>query len=137
MASSTYLLFFPFLVVFVCLSNVAAITPPINASLLPIVHTKFGAVQGFLDNATTPVPLQKWYGIRYGQDTSGTNLWCAPKQPAFDDLVFNATAFGPACMQRRPPATAGAGTEIQSEDCLRVNVIAPLGAKRLPVYIYS
>ena len=101
------------------------------------VRTTSGNVLGFLDNATVPgTPLQKWYGIRYAQDTSGANRWRPPK-PFVDTSgsVFNASAFGPACLQGR--ADGGNGTSVQSEDCLRVNVIAPAGAKNLPVYIYS
>ena len=104
-----------------------------------LIQTRAGPVQGFLDNTTTPnTPLRKWYGVRFAQDTSGANRWRPPK-PALShkNEIFNATAFGPACMQGRPPATAGAGTSVQSEDCLRINVVAPAGAKGLPVYLYS
>ncbi|KAI5119966.1 hypothetical protein M0805_004346 [Coniferiporia weirii] len=101
-----------------------------------LVHTTSGSVLGYLDNTTTSVALQKWYGVRYAQDTSGTNRWRPPKP--FTDTsgaVFNASQFGPACLQGR--ANGGNGTSVQSEDCLRINVIAPTGAKDLPVYIYS
>ncbi|EJD07139.1 carboxylesterase [Fomitiporia mediterranea MF3/22] len=101
-----------------------------------LVNTTSGPVLGFLDNATTSVPLQKWYGVRYAQDTSGANRWRPPK-PFVDTSgnVFNASGFGPACLQGR--ADGGNGTSIQSEDCLRINVIAPVNATNLPVYIYS
>ncbi|KAL0061259.1 hypothetical protein AAF712_011917 [Marasmius tenuissimus] len=49
--------------------------------------------------------------------------------------IFNATVYGPACLQGR--ADGGNGTSLQSEDCLRINIIAPAGARNLPVYIYS
>lgn len=108
---------------------VRATDPPL------VVKTTSGKVQGFLDTSTTSVPLHKWYGVRFAQDTSGANRWLPPK-PYFDRTsTFNATAFGPACLQGR--ANGGNGTSVQSEDCLRINVIAPVGAKNLPVYIYS
>lgn len=100
-----------------------------------LVNTTSGKVLGYLDTTTTSVPLQKWYGVRFAQDTSGANRW-QPPQPFFDGKdVFNASAFGPACLQGR--TDGGNGTSVQSEDCLRVNVIAPVGAKDLPVYVYS
>ena len=102
-----------------------------------LVSTSSGLVYGFLDNTTViSTPLQKWYGVRYAQDTSGANRW-TPPQPVTETtgIIFNASEFGPACLQGR--VDGGNGTSIQSEDCLRINIIAPLGAKDLPVYIYS
>lgn len=100
-----------------------------------VVQTTSGKALGYLDTTTTSVPLHKWYGVRYAQDTSGANRW-KPPQPFFDgENIFNATQFGPACLQGR--TDGGNGTSIQSEDCLRINVIAPVGAKNLPIYIYS
>ncbi|KZT40310.1 alpha/beta-hydrolase [Sistotremastrum suecicum HHB10207 ss-3] len=100
----------------------------------PIVATTSGLVQGYLDTNTTSTQLHKWYGVRFAQDTSGNNRW-KPPQPYFGTGIFNATAFGPACLQGR--ANGGNGTSVQSEDCLTVNIIAPVGAKNLPVYVYS
>ena len=110
-------------------TNIVAAADPL------LVQTTSGKVRGYLDANTTSVPLQKWYGVRFAQDTSGANRWRPPK-PFFDGTsVFNATGFGPACLQGR--TNGGNGTSVQSEDCLRINVIAPVGAKNLPVYIYS
>ncbi|OCB92268.1 ABC protein [Sanghuangporus baumii] len=109
----------------------------VSASNPLLVRTTSGPVLGFLDNTTVPTtPLQKWYGIRYAQDTSGARRWRPPKRFVDNSgRVFNASEFGPACMQGR--TDGGNGTSVQSEDCLRINVIAPIGAKDLPVYIYS
>ena len=109
-----------------------------NLTLLPPLATTSGRVQGYLDTNTTSTHLQKWYGIRFAQDTSGQNRWKPPQPytgPANNSEIFSATQFGPACMQGR--ADGGNGTSVQSEDCLRINVIAPLGAKDLPIYVYS
>ena len=67
-----------------------------------LVHTTSGLLQGFLDTETTDVPLKKWLGVPYAADTSGANRW-RPPQPvaAAPGKVFNASAFGPACMQGR------------------------------------
>ncbi|THH26541.1 hypothetical protein EUX98_g7647 [Antrodiella citrinella] len=99
-----------------------------------LVSTSSGLVQGFLDTTTTSIPLSKWLGVFFAEDTSGANRWTPPKK-TFRSGVQNATQFGAACMQGR--ADGGNGTSIQSEDCLVVNIIAPQGAKGLPVYLYS
>lgn len=125
-----------------CLSKLVAVflllassSIAVRAADTPLVQTTSGKVQGFLDTNTTSVPLHKWYGVRFAQDTTGANRWLPPK-PYFDGTaIFNATVYGPACLQGR--ANGGNGTSVQSEDCLRINVIAPVGAKNLPVYIYS
>ncbi|KAK7685924.1 hypothetical protein QCA50_010733 [Cerrena zonata] len=99
-----------------------------------LVHTSSGPVQGFLDTNTTSVALQKWLGVPFAADTGGQNRWRPPKS-VFHSRVFNASAYGPACLQGR--ADGGNGTSVQSEDCLAVNIISPQGAKKLPVYVYS
>jgi carboxylesterase type B len=128
-----------------CLSAYAFATPlayPPSALAFSslTVNTTSGPITGFLDSTTTSTHLLKYYGIRYASSTSGSNRWAPPK-PYFDPDLFNATEFGPACMQGR--ADGGAGTSVQSEDCLRVNVIVPvLDGKGnedglLPVYVYA
>ena len=109
-----------------------------TASNKLLVHTTSASVLGFRDNTTIPnVTILKWLGIPYAQDTSGANRWrppqlLRPQGPKENVLVANQ--FGPACLQGR--ADGGNGTAVQSEDCLRINVLAPENAKGLPVYIY-
>ncbi|KAG8678119.1 hypothetical protein FRC08_018060, partial [Ceratobasidium sp. 394] len=110
-------------------------TASIQTSSL-VRKTTSGPVLGYRDNVTiTNTTINKWLGIRYAQDTAGSNRW-RPPQRVFPSTgsVFNATQFGPACLQGR--ADGGNGTAVQSEDCLRINVFAPESAKGLPVYIY-
>ncbi|KAG8777340.1 hypothetical protein FRC12_000429 [Ceratobasidium sp. 428] len=99
-------------------------------------RTTSGSVLGYHDNVTIPdTTINKWLGIRYAQDTAGSNRWRPPQRVLPSTrAVFNATQFGPACLQGR--ADGGNGTAVQSEDCLRINVFAPANAERLPVYIY-
>ncbi|CAA7260352.1 unnamed protein product [Cyclocybe aegerita] len=120
------------LVSLACLAY-SAITP--GPDLL--VHTTSGRVRGFLDSTTTNVELKKWLGIPFAEDTAGQNRWRPPKplKPTRDSIL-NATTYGPACLQGRS-ADGGNGTSIQSEDCLRINIIAPSNASDLPVYLYS
>lgn len=102
-----------------------------------VVQTTSGRVAGFTDTKTVSnVTLNKWLGIPFAADTSGPNRW-RPPQPVrvlSNHTVFNASAYGPACLQGR--ADGGNGTAIQSEDCLSINIIAPANATNLPVYIY-
>ncbi|PPQ86399.1 hypothetical protein CVT25_003579 [Psilocybe cyanescens] len=102
----------------------------------PIVRTTSGLVRGYVGSTTTPVALNKWLGVPFAEDTSDANRWRPPipiKTTSQD--IFNATVYGPACLQGR--ADGGNGTSVQSEDCLRINIIAPADAKNLPVYLYS
>ncbi|KXN86032.1 Para-nitrobenzyl esterase [Leucoagaricus sp. SymC.cos] len=101
-----------------------------------IVGTSSGLVKGYLDTTTTPgAPLLKWLGIRFAQDTSGRNRWRSPQRIKPSVGVFDASKYGPACLQGR--VDGGNGTAIQNEDCLRINIIAPANATNLPVYLYS
>ncbi len=67
-----------------------------------LVKTTSGFIQGFLDTNTTSVPLNKWLGVPYADDTSGENRW-RPPQPVKVKAgqVINASAYGVACMQGR------------------------------------
>lgn len=66
-----------------------------------IVSTTSRPVQGYSDTNTTSVKLNKWLGIPFAQDTSGKNRWRAPQHLLVSRKIFNATAYGPACMQGR------------------------------------
>ncbi|EAU92008.2 carboxylesterase [Coprinopsis cinerea okayama7 len=113
-------------------------SPPSTSSSTSslLVRTTSGSVEGYLDSATTSVPLHKWLGIPFAQTTAGRNRWKPPvalnPKPR---SVFNASEYGPACLQGRE--YGGNGTEVQSEDCLRINIIAPVNASGLAVYLYS
>ena len=91
---------------FVCPTVVrvrAATLPPSHDGPSLLAQTTSGLVQGFLDNTTTPdVPLKKWLGVPYADDTSGANRWRPPQAVKVKPgRVLDATAFGPACMQGR------------------------------------
>lgn len=120
-----------------------------------LVQTTSGLVQGFLDTNTTDVPLKKWLGVPYADDTSGSNRWRPPQAVKVKPgHIIDASAYGPACMQGRyvsasyvcirashaqflmVSANGGNGTSVQSEDCLLINIMAPANASNLPVYIY-
>lgn len=91
----------------------------------PVVATKHGRVRGTVEDG-----ILIFKGIRYGADTAPRRFQ-APLPPAPWQDVAPATAFGPACPQKRID-------EPTSEDCLFLNVWTPSPdprAKR-PVLVY-
>lgn len=89
--------------------------------------------------------LQYFYGIPYGQDTSGENRFKPPQPYApHPGEVIEATTPGVACPQplgkSSPPLGQGNITEI-SEDCLNLNIVRPRlnntdGHEKLPVMVW-
>ncbi|GIZ44138.1 hypothetical protein CKM354_000734600 [Cercospora kikuchii] len=85
--------------------------------------------------------VETFLGIRYGQDTGGTNRF-KPPRPFVPSGMIEAKHPGPACPQllglNAVPPYLGNVTET-SEDCLRLNVYRPNGTThhdRLPVMLY-
>lgn len=73
--------------------------------------------------------IQHFYGIPYGQDTSGENRFKPPRPHVLTPgSVIDATKPGVACPQplgqSSPPLGQGNITEI-SEDCLNLNIVRP------------
>lgn len=67
-----------------------------------LVRSTSGLVSGFIDTNTTSVPLNKWLGIPFAQTTAGKNRWKPPRRIVAEySSVFNASAYGPACLQGR------------------------------------
>jgi carboxylesterase type B len=73
--------------------------------------------------------VNQFLGIPYAVPPVGPLRWTAPRATSWTG-VFNATAFGPSCMQPSLPASRSGGF---SEDCLSVNVFAPPGVASAPV----
>lgn len=89
--------------------------------------------------------IQHFYGIPYGQDTSGENRFKPPRPyvPA-PGFVIDATKPGVACPQplgkSSPPLGQGNVTAV-SEDCLNLNIVRPRpadtnGTDKLPVMVW-
>ena len=95
----------------------------------PVVTTAAGAVSGTTEGATN-----EWRGIPYAAPPTGTLRWRAPQAATPWVGVRDATTFALPCIQLDSPvATHG------SEDCLYLNVFAPIGAtssSRLPVMVH-
>jgi para-nitrobenzyl esterase len=103
----------------------AALPLPALAGGAPVIRTTAGRVRGAIDG-----DLMVFRGIRYGADTAA-HRFMAPEPPAPWRNVRDALAFGAASPQ-------GGSEPDLSEDCLFLNVTAPLGkgARPRPVIVY-
>jgi len=103
-----------------------AVTPLArSAAASPVVRTSAGRVRGTVDG-----DVQIFRGIRYGADTAARRFM-PPVAPEPWRGVVDATTFGAASLQ--PGSEAN-----QSEDCLFLNVTAPVSkaARPRPVIVY-
>ena len=77
-------------------------------------------------------------GIPYAAPPVGPLRWRAPQAPADWDSVFDATEFGPRCVQDETPERAALNADRpMSEDCLTLNIFAPkIDAERQPVLVW-
>lgn len=89
--------------------------------------------------------IQHFYGIPYGQDTSGKNRFKPPRPYVpTPGSIIDATKPGVACPQSLGKSSAPLGqgnvTEV-SEDCLNLNIVRPRlnesdGYGKLPVMVW-
>jgi para-nitrobenzyl esterase len=99
---------------------------------IPVVTTKSGDVSGAIAEG-----VASWKGIPYATPPLGELRWKPPQKPNDWATVRPAIAVGPACPQPERGDGIGAGAPAtQSEDCLTLNVFAPVGAKNLPVMVW-
>lgn len=103
------------------------------AEAQPVVKAPAGTVRGVEADG------QKIFkGIPYALPPVGDRRWKPPVAlPAWAG-VRDATAFGPACQQPpAPPSSIYAEVyPAMSEDCLSLNIWAPAGAKKAPVFVW-
>ncbi len=96
----------------------------------PIVTTAEGPVRGTAEDG-----IRKFLGIPYAAPPIGPRRWRPPEAPARRRGLLQATAFGPAC-----PQVTGlgvfAGPASVTEDCLYLNVFAPVGGRPKPVLVW-
>jgi para-nitrobenzyl esterase len=83
-----------------------------------------------------------WLGIPYAAAPVGDARWRAPRAPAAWASPRQSTSFGPVCPQyasRLSGLSAEPGSLIGAEDCLSLNVFAPVGMDEgaaLPVMVF-
>ena len=87
-------------------------------------------------NATTQ--LNEYLGIRYAQDTSGSNRWQPPQPPLTNrNKTLPATALPQRCPQSPPAGGLTPGyNSTGSEDCLFLSVYTASNASDLPVFVW-
>ena len=107
--------------------------PSTAATTGTIVRTPAGALR-----ATLVAGQRIFKGIPYALPPVGERRWKPPAEvPVWDD-ERDATHFGPACQQpSAPPGSIYAETyPAMSEDCLSLNIWAPVASNNAPVFVW-
>lgn len=92
--------------------------------------------QGRLTGSETD-GIERFANIPFAAPPVGDLRWRPPSPPVEWQNERDASRFGPACPQPvRPAIVAGGVAEVQSEDCLQLNVWRPTGARDLPVMVW-
>ena len=89
------------------------------------VQTASGPLQGFVERGS-----RKWLGVPFAEPPVGDMRWRPPSPIKPWGALRDATEFKPDCAQFGPgwPSLGETGLNYTSEDCLTMNIFAPLGA---------
>ena len=93
-----------------------------SQALLTVMTTS-GPVTGVLNGQ-----IASWKGIPFATPPVGSLRWTAPSPPPPWTSSFDASKFGPACQQHNASGYVFPVGLNFSEDCLTLNVWAPVGA---------
>ncbi|TPX34601.1 hypothetical protein SeMB42_g07303 [Synchytrium endobioticum] len=74
-------------------------------------------------------------GIRYAEAPTGAHRFAPPMDPTSESAPVNATEFGNVCPQISATGINGS-VSIGDEDCLFLNIYAPVNASGLPVMLW-
>lgn len=82
--------------------------------------------------------LNVFRGIPYARPPVGRLRWRPPEAPERWTGIRDAAAFGPSCIQPILPSGSLYAVDMagMSEDCLTLNVWAPVGARNRPVIVW-
>lgn len=109
---------------------------PVVRDDVTLRSTTAGDVVGFTDKHGT----RAWMGIPFAQPPAANLRWRAPQPPAPWAGVVEALAPGNVCPQMKNRLSGGAGepdrVSVGEEDCLYLNVWAPVNAAGLPVMFW-
>ena len=110
-------------------------TKPVVTHVEPssLVHAPAGEVQGLIEGK-----LRVFKGIPYVLPPVGSARWRPPSPMPGWKGVRKATEFGPACLQPKPQLSNIYTRDPMpmSEDCLTLNIWAPLDARNAPVFFW-
>ncbi|TVV74515.1 carboxylesterase/lipase family protein [Sphingomonas solaris] len=117
--------------------------PPSSYDLASPVTTPVtvGIDTGRIEGVVGKDRVRLFRGIPYAAPPIGDLRWRAPQPATAWSGVRPATEFGTSCMQIRipprlkPPEPVVTEEKRIGEDCLYLNVWAPVGAKKLPVMV--
>ncbi len=102
------------------------------ASAQPETQIESGRLRGVVENE-----VAIYRDIPFAAPPVGALRWQPPAPMPHWAGVRDASNFGPVCPQPvRPGRGRGVQVETQSEDCLKANVWAPVGAHNLPVMVW-
>ena len=120
---------------FIKLTSAAALamTVPINVFAADncTVKTRYGTFNGFVDENG----VKTWLGIPYAQPPVGKLRWRAPEQLKPSNKTFDAKKFGASAIQE-DDAIEISSQNLQSEDCLTLNIWKRSNKKNLPVMVF-
>jgi para-nitrobenzyl esterase len=107
--------------------------PSTGAARGPIVTSPAGSLEGRREGA-----LRVFKGIPYASPPVGEARWRPPASMPSWPGVRPAVEFGPACTQPTPRDTSIYANDLRptSEDCLTLNIWAPVDALRAPVLVW-
>jgi para-nitrobenzyl esterase len=99
----------------------------------PIVHAPAGKMEGLQEG-----DLHVFKGIPYALPPVGSRRWRPPSPMPRWAGIRKATEFGPICFQPVGPSTSiySWTPAPMSEDCLTLNIWAPGGARKAPVFFW-
>ena len=101
-------------------------------------YTTLVTGQGTLRGILASSGQRAFRGIPYALPPTGDRRWKPPIKHHGWNGTLDATQFGHTCLQNRASSWATVeGMDNMSEDCLYVNVVAPVvGSTAAPVYVY-
>lgn len=112
---------------------VTLMSAPFDSGQASMVNAPAGQMKGGTEGG-----VSVFKGIPYALPPVGARRWTPPAPMPRWPGVREATEFGPACPQPKPQlSNIYAGNPLpMSEDCLTLNIWAPKGAHRAPVFFW-
>lgn len=114
------------------MTRAQAAAPPVDPpARVSVVKIASGRLAGLSDGVTS-----SWKAIPYAAPPVGPLRWRPPQKVQAWPGVRAADKVGALCQQKYNPTDNGVGPPPMSEDCLTLNVWAPVKAKRAPVMVW-